>query len=95
MPFAAPDWALERVWEVRPDVETPEKARFIVSVKPTASFFFGGRSACWHGMNKSHRLGIESWRQITDGHRTSGLIVAAYCRNPGIKGNVSCRRFLA
>ena len=25
MPIATPDWALERVWETRPNVETPEK----------------------------------------------------------------------
>ncbi len=37
------------------------------------------------GMNKSHRPGAEEWRQIIDGQQTSGLTVAAYCRDRGIK----------
>src|SRR5271170_4446886 len=36
------------------------------------------------GMNNSHRPGAEAWRPIIDGQRTSGLTVAAYCRNRGI-----------
>jgi len=36
-------------------------------------------------MNKSQRTGIEQWRQIVDGQRASGLTVAAYCRDRGIK----------
>jgi transposase-like protein len=36
-------------------------------------------------MNKSQLPGAEEWRQIVDGHRTSGLTVAAYCRDRGIK----------
>src|SRR5580658_2666381 len=37
------------------------------------------------GMNKSHRPGAEEWRQIIDGQRPSGLSVAAYCQERGIK----------
>jgi transposase-like protein len=36
-------------------------------------------------MNKSQRPGREEWRQIVDGQRPSGLTVAAYCRDRGIK----------
>ena len=36
-------------------------------------------------MNKSHRPGPEEWRQIIDGQRPSGLTVAGYCRDRGIK----------
>jgi transposase-like protein len=36
-------------------------------------------------MNKSQHPGAEEWRQIIDGQRPSGLTVAAYCRNRGIK----------
>src|ERR1700683_5463055 len=36
-------------------------------------------------MNKSQRPGPEEWRQIIDGQRPSGLTVAAYCRDRGIK----------
>jgi transposase-like protein len=35
-------------------------------------------------MKRSRRGGIESWRQIVDGQRSSGLAVAAYCRKRGI-----------
>ena len=35
-------------------------------------------------MNKSPRPGPQEWRQIIDGQRTSGLTVAAYCRDRGI-----------
>jgi hypothetical protein len=35
-------------------------------------------------MKRSHRRGIESWRQIIDGQRSSGLAVAAYCRKQRI-----------
>jgi hypothetical protein len=35
-------------------------------------------------MKRSRRRGIESWRQIIDGQRSSGLAVAAYCRKRGI-----------
>ena len=36
-------------------------------------------------MNKSHRPGVDEWRQIVDGQQPSGLAVAAYCRDRGIK----------
>jgi len=36
-------------------------------------------------MNKSQLPGREEWRQIIDGQRPSGLTVAAYCRDRGIK----------
>ncbi len=36
-------------------------------------------------MNKSQLLGAEEWRLIIDGQRGSGLTVAAYCRDRGIK----------
>jgi len=36
-------------------------------------------------MNKSQRPRAEEWRQIIDGQRPSGLTVAAYCRDRGIK----------
>jgi transposase-like protein len=36
-------------------------------------------------MNKSQLPGREEWRQIIDGQRASGLTVAAYCRDRGIK----------
>jgi hypothetical protein len=36
-------------------------------------------------MNKSQLLGPEEWRQIVGGQRSSGLTVAAYCRDRGIK----------
>jgi transposase-like protein len=36
-------------------------------------------------MNKSQLSGPEEWRQIIDGQRHSGLTVAAYCRDRGIK----------
>ena len=36
-------------------------------------------------MNKSQRPGPEEWRRIIDGQRPSGLTVAAYCRDRGIK----------
>jgi hypothetical protein len=51
---------------------------------PTASFFFGGGSACWRDRNKSQRPGPEKWRQIIDGQEGSGLTVAAYCLERGI-----------
>jgi len=35
-------------------------------------------------MNTSQRPGPEEWRQIIDGHRPSGLTVAAYCLDRGI-----------
>jgi transposase-like protein len=35
-------------------------------------------------MKRSHRRGIEFWRPIVDGQRSSGLAVAAYCRKHGI-----------
>jgi transposase-like protein len=35
-------------------------------------------------MKRSRRRGIESWRQIIDGQRSSGLAVASYCRKHGI-----------
>jgi transposase-like protein len=38
-------------------------------------------------MNKSQRPGAEEWRQIIDGQRPSGMTVAAYCRDRGIKDN--------
>jgi transposase-like protein len=31
-------------------------------------------------MKRSHRRGIESWRRIIDDQSSSGLAVAAYCR---------------
>jgi hypothetical protein len=37
------------------------------------------------GMNKSQLPGPEEWRQIIAGQRASGLTVAAYCRDRGIK----------
>jgi|SRR5208282_483598 transposase-like protein len=36
-------------------------------------------------MNKSQLPSAEEWRQIIDGQRTSGLTIAAYCRDRGIK----------
>jgi hypothetical protein len=36
-------------------------------------------------MNKSQLPGADEWRQIIDGQRASGLTVAAYCRDRGIK----------
>jgi transposase-like protein len=36
-------------------------------------------------MNKSQRRGPEEWRQIIGRQRPSGLTVAAYCRDLGIK----------
>jgi hypothetical protein len=36
-------------------------------------------------MNKSNLLGAEQWHQIIEGQRSSGLTVAAYCRDRGIK----------
>jgi len=36
-------------------------------------------------MNRSQRPGAEEWRQIIDGQPPSGLTVAAYCRDRGIK----------
>ncbi len=36
-------------------------------------------------MNKSQSLGPDQWRQIIDEQRRSGLTVAAYCRDRGIK----------
>jgi hypothetical protein len=36
-------------------------------------------------MNKTQRLGREEWRRIVDGQQPSGLTVAAYCRDRGIK----------
>ena len=36
-------------------------------------------------MNKSQLPGPEEWRQIIDGQQPSGLTVAAYCRDRGIK----------
>jgi len=36
-------------------------------------------------MNKRQRLGADEWRQIIDGQQPSGLTVAAYCRDRGIK----------
>jgi transposase-like protein len=36
-------------------------------------------------MNKSQFPSPEEWRQIIDGQRPSGLTVAAYCRDRGIK----------
>jgi hypothetical protein len=36
-------------------------------------------------MNRSHRTGPEEWHRIIDGQRPSGLTVAAYCRDRGIK----------
>ncbi len=36
-------------------------------------------------MNKAQRPSPEEWRQIIDGQRFSGLTVAAYCRDRGIK----------
>ena len=36
-------------------------------------------------MNKSQRPGPEEWRQLIDEQRSSGLTVAAYCRDRGIK----------
>ena len=56
-----------------------------VSIKPTASFFLDGLSAHSRGMNKSQHPGREEWRRIVDGQRPSGLTVAAYCRDRGIK----------
>jgi transposase-like protein len=35
-------------------------------------------------MNKSPRRGVEEWRPIIDGQRSSGLTIAAYCRERGI-----------
>ena len=48
-------------------------------------FSFGEQVAFCHGMNKSQLPGAEEWRQIIDGQRASGLTVAAYCRDRGIK----------
>ena len=36
-------------------------------------------------MNKSQLPGPEEWRQTIDGQRDSGLTIAAYCRDRGIK----------
>jgi hypothetical protein len=36
-------------------------------------------------MNKSNLPGAEQWHQIIAGQRSSGLTVAAYCRDRGIK----------
>jgi hypothetical protein len=36
-------------------------------------------------MNKSQSPGPEEWRQIIEGQRASGLTVATYCRDRGIK----------
>jgi transposase-like protein len=36
-------------------------------------------------MNKSSLPGPDEWRQIINGQRPSGLTVAAYCRDRGIK----------
>jgi hypothetical protein len=36
-------------------------------------------------MNKSQLPRADEWRQIIDGQRPSGLTVAAYCRDRGIK----------
>jgi hypothetical protein len=36
-------------------------------------------------MNKSQLPSAEEWLQIIDGQRASGLTVAAYCRDRGIK----------
>jgi hypothetical protein len=36
-------------------------------------------------MNKTQRPGREEWRRIVDGQPPSGLTVAAYCRDRGIK----------
>jgi len=36
-------------------------------------------------MNKPQHPGPEEWRQIIDGQQPSGLTVAAYCRDRGIK----------
>jgi transposase-like protein len=36
-------------------------------------------------MDKSQLPGPTEWRQIIDGQRASGLTVAAYCRDRGIK----------
>jgi len=35
-------------------------------------------------MNKSNLLGAEQWHQIIEGQRSSGLTVAAYCRDRGV-----------
>lgn len=35
-------------------------------------------------MNKPQHPGPEEWRQIIDGHQSSGLTVAAYCLDRGI-----------
>jgi hypothetical protein len=35
-------------------------------------------------MIKSQRPGVEAWRPIIEGQRSSGLTVAAYCRDRGI-----------
>ena len=40
--------------------------------------------AFWRDMNKSPRPGPQEWRPIVVGQRTSGLTVAAYCRDRGI-----------
>jgi hypothetical protein len=36
-------------------------------------------------MNKSQLPSAEEWLQIVDGQQASGLTVAAYCRDRGIK----------
>ena len=36
------------------------------------------------GMTKAQRPGIEEWRPIIDGQRSSRLTVAAYCHDRGI-----------
>src|SRR5271166_2006124 len=35
-------------------------------------------------MSKSSRRGVEEWRRIIDGQRSSGLTIAAYCLERGI-----------
>jgi hypothetical protein len=47
----------------------------LVSVEPTASFFFHEQLAFCHGMNKSPLPGGEEWRQIVDR------------QSPGLKGD--------
>jgi hypothetical protein len=44
-----------------------------------------GQLALCDGMNKSQLPGAGEWRQIIDGQPASGLTVAAYCRDRGIK----------
>ena len=36
-------------------------------------------------MNGSHRRGIGFWRRIVEAQRSSGLSVAAYCRQRGVR----------